>query len=1547
MSWRRSGVFVVVLLFISFFSSYPGGNFVGFAATTPQFIQENDNQVDSGRTSSVTFSAPTAAGNYLVVFLIWDNNSSASVSDSSGNVYTSAVSASRWNSNKYNAQVFYAKNLKSGTNTVTATFSSPINSFGIVYAHEYAGIDPTSPIDLTTSATGNNSGTLNSGSITTRYANDLLFAGAASWNTINAPSAGYVARGTAQGNLTEDRIAFTTANYSATATQSPGSWAIQLVAFRAASVTTDTTPPSVPTGLSAAAVSSSQINLSWTASTDPPNPAGQISYGCFRNGVRFATTAAGTTSCIDTGLPASTTYTYTVNAQDPSGNSSALSTGVQATTLAPPVPVITSFTAAPASIVNGQSSTLSWNVSNATSVSIDNGVGTVTGLTSASVHPTVTTVYLLTATNGAGPSTAQTTLTVTPDSTPPSVPTDLTANVISPTQINLTWTASTDQVDAQSQLVYSCYRNSVRFAMTPAGSTSCSDSGLTAGTTYTYTVAVQDSAGNLSAPSAGVQATTQTLPVPVITSFTAAPASIVNGQSSTLSWNVSNATSVTIDNGVGNVTGTTSVTVRPATTTVYLLTATNSFGSATAQTSVTVTTEATPPSMPTGLSVTVASYSQVNLSWAASSDPDDAPDQISYSCFRNGVRFATTALGVTSCSDTGLSASTTYTYAVSAQDAVGNSSAISAGVQATTLSLPVPTISYFGVAPNSIVAGQSGTLTWSVSNATSISVDNGVGTVTQTSSASVHPVTSTVYQLTATNSFGSVTAQAFLNVVADTAPPTVPTNISAVGISDSRIDISWNSSTDNVGTTGYQIYRNGALIATITGTSYSDTGLADGTSYTYGVAALDAAGNISAQATASTSTMKTDRRAPTIVISSPANNQTISGVVSITADAADDLGVVGVQFFVDGAKFLEEVTTAPFSVTWNTFQTYNTTHILTAVARDAAGNTTTSAPVTITINNVSLRPYSTNFLLKESPISEGGNWINGKADGIDWSDVQTVPGLAYGTQSGSNGYDDSVALVSGTWGPDQTVQATVHSVNQSLSYFEEVELWLRGSISGHSITGYEINFRCTGSFNAGYTQIVRWNGPLSSFTYVNFTGNGVNGVKDGDVVKANITGSTITVWVNDVQVAQGTDTVFTSGNPGMGFYLQGAAGVNSDFGFTNFLATDNTTIDTMAPTMPGNLSALGVSASQINLTWTPSSDNVAVAGYQVFRNSIQVGTSAGSSFYDVGLSAATQYTYSVAAFDAAGNVSLQSPASQATTLVSDTTPPSVPTGLQSSNITSDSATISWTSSTDNVGVAGYQVFRNGTSVGTTTTASFVDTGLAAQTTYNYTVVAYDFSNNASAQSQQIALTTAATFQNPPSFVQSNENQISSGTSVSVSFNAAASAGNTIVVYVIWDNTKSVTLTDSRGNTFNSVGAPVLWGSGNSAQIFYASGIAGGTDSVTATFRNSISNFGVVYIHEYSGISSVNPVGFTTSATGSSPFLNSGSISTPSTNYLIFGGGVSDNVVTAAGTNFISRDLAYGNITEDQIAATPGTYAATAIHNGLDWAMQVVAFRPAN
>jgi hypothetical protein len=199
--------------------------------------------------------------------------------------------------------------------------------------------------------------------------------------------------------------------------------------------------------------------------------------------------------------------------------------------------------------------------------------------------------------------------------------------------------------------------------------------------------------------------------------------------------------------------------------------------------------------------------------------------------------------------------------------------------------------------------------------------------------------------------------------------------------------------------------------------------------------------------------------------------------------------------------------------------------------------------------------YTTSFPLTENPISERGNWINGKSAGLDWSDVATTPGRAFGLESGSHGYDDSAALLTGSWGPDQTAEATVYSVNQNGKVWEEVELRLRSALSPHRATGYEILFRCSKTKDA-YSEIVRWNGPLGSFTYLQRLKGAQYGVANGDVVKATIAGNVITTYINGVQVGRATDSTYATGQPGIGFFLSGTPGVNRDYGFTRFTASD-------------------------------------------------------------------------------------------------------------------------------------------------------------------------------------------------------------------------------------------------------------------------------------------------------------------------------------------------------------------------------------------------------
>ena len=203
------------------------------------------------------------------------------------------------------------------------------------------------------------------------------------------------------------------------------------------------------------------------------------------------------------------------------------------------------------------------------------------------------------------------------------------------------------------------------------------------------------------------------------------------------------------------------------------------------------------------------------------------------------------------------------------------------------------------------------------------------------------------------------------------------------------------------------------------------------------------------------------------------------------------------------------------------------------------------------------RTYTTRFPLAENPISENGNWINGKENGLDWADVSTTNGLAIGLESGFTGYDDATALLTGSWGPNQTASATVYTTNrQSGNVFEEVEIRLRSSLSPHSCTGYEVLFSLKPDASA-YVQIVRWNGALGDFSYVAATGGPPCILQSGDTVSASITNQTLTAYINGAQVLHGTDTNYASGNPGIGIFIQGAAGLNGDYGFTSFTVTDH------------------------------------------------------------------------------------------------------------------------------------------------------------------------------------------------------------------------------------------------------------------------------------------------------------------------------------------------------------------------------------------------------
>jgi len=224
-----------------------------------------------------------------------------------------------------------------------------------------------------------------------------------------------------------------------------------------------------------------------------------------------------------------------------------------------------------------------------------------------------------------------------------------------------------------------------------------------------------------------------------------------------------------------------------------------------------------------------------------------------------------------------------------------------------------------------------------------------------------------------------------------------------------------------------------------------------------------------------------------------------------------------------------------------------------AIRPAAAGQTAAASPTP-------RHTYTTKFPLTEDPIFEDGKWANGRKDGLDWANVRTTSGLAFGTEPAGRRpapqeYDDSTALLAGSWRPNQTAQATVRTVNSDVKINEEVELRLRSTISPHRATGYEILFRSFQGEDA-YCEIVRWNGPLGDFTYVGREKGPKCSVADGSVVKATAIGSVITAYINGVQVVQARDDTYTSGSPGIGFFHYGSTGANEDYGFTSFTASD-------------------------------------------------------------------------------------------------------------------------------------------------------------------------------------------------------------------------------------------------------------------------------------------------------------------------------------------------------------------------------------------------------
>ncbi len=190
--------------------------------------------------------------------------------------------------------------------------------------------------------------------------------------------------------------------------------------------------------------------------------------------------------------------------------------------------------------------------------------------------------------------------------------------------------------------------------------------------------------------------------------------------------------------------------------------------------------------------------------------------------------------------------------------------------------------------------------------------------------------------------------------------------------------------------------------------------------------------------------------------------------------------------------------------------------------------------------------------------------------------------------------------------------------------------------------------------------------------------------------------------------------------------------------------------DTVAPSVPPGVTANPLSANAVYMSWDASTDNVGVAGYNVYRDGVLADTTAQLFHIDTPLSASTRYVYTVRAFDVTGRLSAPSVAVAATTTsVHDTVPPSTPAGVSGQPLSTSHIELAWGRSTDNVKVEGYKVFRNAVLVGWVQTTNFSDAGLAAGIAYSYTVAAVDSSGNSSPLSAATVVSTQNQDVTPP------------------------------------------------------------------------------------------------------------------------------------------------------------------------------------------------------
>jgi len=492
-----------------------------------------------------------------------------------------------------------------------------------------------------------------------------------------------------------------------------------------------------------------------------------------------------------------------------------------------------------------------------------------------------------------------------------------------------------------------------------------------------------------------------------------------------------------------------------------------------------------------------------------------------------------------------------------------------------------------------------------------------------------------------------------------------------------------------------------------------------------------------------------DTTPPSVSITSPGNGQTVSGTVTVTAGASDNVGVVGVQFRIDGANVGAEDTSAPYSVSWNTTGAANGSHTITAIARDAAGNRTTSAPVTVTVANAPPSDTTPPTVSITSPSS--GQTVSATVTvTASASDNVGVVGVQFSIDGANLGAEDTSAPYSIPWNT-----ASVSNGSHTLAAVARDAAGNRTSSAPVTVTvanapppdttppAVSITSPANGATISATVTVTASASDNVGVAGVQFQLDGVNGGAEDTSAPYSIS------W----------DTTTTGNGPHtLTAIARDAAGNRTTSAPITVTVANAPPSDTTPPTISVTSPASGATVSGTTSVTASASDNVGVVGVQFSIDGANLGAEDTSAPYSISWNTTAasngSHTLTAIARDAAGNRSTSAPV---TVTVSngpppDTTPPTVSITSPSNGATVQGMVMLTASASDNVGVIGVQFFGDGTALGpedaTPPYSIFVDSTTARDGAHTITAVARDAAGNRTT-SAPVTVTVANNAPPPP------------------------------------------------------------------------------------------------------------------------------------------------------------------------------------------------------